>query len=159
MVTRIFQQTFLKMNRFSFVGHLAFVASILMAGCTAPAHLRHTSEPTQDEKMQQTMDRWKGIHISKAIQKWDSPSEVTNDGTGRQIYTWTVPVREFLVGPEVHISEFQLRHRSSSRQAARRENLSTDYTFNIVFYTRPDGTIYKTYIKKNDDPASELKWK
>ncbi|MXZ00930.1 hypothetical protein F4Y93_09895 [Candidatus Poribacteria bacterium] len=127
-----------------------FVGSILLVGCAAPAHLAQKSEPTQDKKIQQTMDRWKGTHISKAIQKWGSPNEVTsaNDGTGGRIYTWIVPVREFLVGPEVHISEFQLRPHSSSRHAARRENLSTDHTFKIVFHTRPDGAIYKTYIKK-----------
>ena len=150
MITRIFQQTFLKMNGFAFTLCLMLVGSILWAGCTAPAHLVQKSEPTQDEKIQQTMDRWKGTHISKAIQKWDSPNEVTkaNDGTGGQIYTWIIPVREFLVGPEAHILEFQLRQHSSSRHAARRANLSTDHTFKIVFYTRPDGAIYKTYIRK-----------
>ena len=149
-MSRIFQQTFLKINRFASVLCLAFVGSILMVGCTAPAHLVQKSEPTQDEKIQQNMDKWKGTHISKATQRWGSPSEVTkaNDGTGGQIYSWIVPVREFLVGPEVHISEFQLRHHSSSRHAARRENLSTDHTFKIVLYTRPDGIIHKTYIRK-----------
>ncbi len=150
MRSRIFQQTFLRMNGFALTLCLGFVGSILLTGCTAPAHLAQKSEPIQDEKMQQTMDKWKGTHISKATQRWGSPSEVTsaNDGTGGQIYTWIIPVREFLVGPEVHISEFQRRHHSSNRQAARRENISTDHTFKIVFYTRPDGAIYKTYIRK-----------
>ena len=149
-MSRIFQQTFLKISRFAFTLCLVFVGSILLAGCTAPAHLVQKSEPTQDEKMQQNVDRWKGTHISKATQRWGSPSEVTkaNDGTGGQMYTWIVPVQEFLVGPEVHISEFQLRNRSSIRQAARRENLSKDHTFKIVFYTRTDGVIRKTYIRK-----------
>ena len=47
-----------------------FVVSILFMGCTAPAHLMHQSEPTQAEKMQQTIAVWKDTHISKAIQKW-----------------------------------------------------------------------------------------
>ncbi len=149
-MSQIFHKTFLKTDRFASILCLGFVTSILLAGCAAPVHLAQKSEPTQDKRVQQTMDRWKGTHISKAIQKWGSPNEVTsaNDGTGGRIYTWIVPVREFLVGPEVHISEFQLRPHSSSRHAARRENLSTDHTFKIVFYTRPDGAIYKTYIRK-----------
>ena len=59
------------MNRFA---PLVFIASILVVGCTAPAHLKHrshpsTSELSPDEKMQQTIDRLKGTHISKAIQR------------------------------------------------------------------------------------------
>ena len=45
VVTRIFQQTFLKMNRFAFALHLAFIVSIFAgAGCTAPAHLIGTHQ-------------------------------------------------------------------------------------------------------------------
>ena len=85
------------MSRFPFVPYLAFVVSILLAGCTAPAHLRNkshpsTSELSSDEKMQQTIGAWKGTHISKAIQKWGSPKEVNDDGTGWQTYIWDIPV-------------------------------------------------------------------
>ena len=57
------------MNRFLLVLPLVFIASILLVGCTAPAHLVNKSEPTQDEKLQQTIAVWKDTHISKAIQK------------------------------------------------------------------------------------------
>ena len=82
-MTRIFWQTFLKMNRFSFAGPLAFVVSILLVGCTAPVHLQHKSHPStsvlsSEEKIQQTINRWKGTHISKAVQKWGSPKEVND---------------------------------------------------------------------------------
>lgn len=170
MGTRIFQQTFLKMNRFSFAGHLAFVVSILLAGCTAPAHLRHkshpsTSELSSEEKMQQTIDRWKGTHISKAVQKWGSPDEVNDDGTGWQTYIWHIPVWRYLGNQE---------HRMIPRPGQRRPSrqdlgglrsgvggtyLSTDYAYEITFYARPDGIISKTLAKKNYDAANELKWK
>ena len=122
VVTRIVQQTFLKMNRFSFAGHLAFVVSILLAGCTAPAHLRHkshpsTSELSSDEKMQQTIDAWKGTHISKAIQKWGSPKEVKDDGTGWQIYIWHIPVcRYYRLGNQEHRMIPRPGQRRPSRQ-------------------------------------------
>ena len=158
------------MNRFSFAGHLAFVVSILLAGCTAPAHLRYkshpsTSELSSEEKMQQTIDRWKGTHISKAVQKWGSPDEVNDDGTGWQTYIWHIPVWRYLGNQE---------HRMIPRPGQRRPSrqdlgglrsgvggtyLSTDYAYEITFYARPDGIISKTLAKKNYDAANELKWK
>ncbi|MCY3740664.1 MAG: hypothetical protein OXH00_06570 [Candidatus Poribacteria bacterium] len=106
--------------------------------------------------MQQTIARWKGIHISKAVQKWGSPDEVNGDGTGSHIYIWQVPVQTFLA-PQ--------RHRILSKRYPNGLNgvsgtiLQTDYTYELTFYARPDGIISKTLIKKNYDPASELKWK
>ena len=172
MVTRVSQQPFLKMNRLAFTLHFAFIASILFAGCTAPAHLRDKAHPStlklsSDEKMQQTIDRWKGTHISKAIQKWGSPKEVNDDGTGWQTYIWHIPVRGFLAGQEADIPGFQIRQdhqfysqrRPSGMQGVGGVYGSTGYTYELTFYARPDGIISKTDIKKNYDPASELNWK
>ena len=172
MGTRVFQQTFLKMNRFVFTLHFAFIVNILLAGCTAPAHLRHKSKPSTselsaDEKMQQTIDRWKGTHISKAIQKWGAPNEVNGDGTGWQTYIWHIPVHGFLTGQEANIPGFKLRQdhqfhprRSPSRmQGVGGVYGSTSYTYELTFYTRPDGIISKTLAEKNYDAASELNWK
>ena len=161
MVTRVFQQPFLKMNRFAFTLYFAFIASVLLTGCTAPAHLRHksppsTSELSSEEKMQQTIDRWKGAHISKAIQKWGAPNEVNGDGTGWRIYIWKVPVQTFLA-PQ--------RHRILSQRHPNGLNgisgtiLQTDYTHELTFYTRPDGIISKTLAEKNYNATSELNWK
>ena len=152
MVTRIFQQTFLKMNRFAFALHLAFIVSILLVGCTAPAHLMHTSEPSQDEKMQQTIGRWKGVHISKAIQKWGSPDELNGDGTGWQIYIWQVPVQMFL-SPQQH-RVFSRRHANGLNGVAG-TILQTDYAYELVFYTRPDGIIDKTLAKRSQNSSSK----
>ena len=146
---------------------LAFVICLLFAGCTAPAHLTRTSELSQDKKMQQTIGAWKGTHISKAVQKWGSPNEVNDDGTGWQIYIWHIPVRGFLAKQETRATGFQLRqdHQILTRRypTGMREvggtYFSTGYTYTLTFYARPDGVIDKTDIKKNYDPASELKWK
>lgn len=146
---------------------LMFVVSILLAGCTAPVHLMHKSEPTQNEKMQQTIAVWKDTHISKAIQKWGSPTEISDDGTGWQTYMWKIPVHGFLAKPEVRMQGFQLRqdHQIHPRRpptgmrAVGGIHISTGYTYQLTFYTRPNGVISKTDIKKNYDPASELKWK
>ena len=164
-MTRIFRQTFLKMNRFSFAGHFVFVTSILLAGCTAPAHLVQESELTQGERMQQTIDRWKGTHISKAVQKWGSPKEVNDDGTGWQTYIWHIPVWRYLGNQEHRMIPRPGQRRPSRqdlgglRQGVGRAYISTDYAYEITFYTRPDGIISKTLVKKNYDAANELKWK
>ena len=162
MVPRIFQQTFLKMNRFAFTLHFTFVASILLAGCTAPAHLRDkshpsTSEPSQDERIQQTIGRWKGVHISKAIQKWGSPDELNGDGTGWQIYIWQVPVQMFLP-PQQH-RVFSRRY-SNGLNGVAGTILQTDYAYELVFYTRPDGIIDKTLAKRSQNSSSKsVNWR
>ena len=146
---------------------LAFVASLLIVGCTAPAHLTHTSELSQDEKMQQTIAVWKDTHISKAIQKWGSPNEVSDNGTGWQTYIWQIPVHGFLAKQEGRMQGFHLRQNHqihprrppSGMRAVGGTYISTGYTYQLTFYTRPNGTIYKTDIIKDRDPASEFKWK
>lgn len=146
---------------------LMFVVSLLLAGCTAPAHLMHKSEPTQDEKMQQTIGVWKGTHISKAIQKWGSPTEVSDDGTGWQTYIWEIPVHGFLARQESRARGFQLRQDHQIHPRSRPGGMgpvggtyiSTGHTYQLTLYTRPDGVISKTDIKKNYEPTSEFKWK
>ena len=158
------------MNRFAPHLYLAFIASILVVGCTAPAHLRDrphasTLELSSEEKMQQTIGRWRGIHISKTIQKWGSPKEIKDDGTGWQIYVWRIPAWRYL-GNQEHRMIPQAGSRKPARQdlgglrsGVGRAYLSTDYAYEITFYTRPDGIISKTLAKKNYDAANELKWK
>ncbi len=160
------------MNRFAFPLYLAFIASILLSGCTAPAHLRNSShsstlELSPDEKIQQTIDRWRGVHSSKAIQKWGAPDEVNGDGTGWQTLVWHIPVHGFLArqGSQVRDSQLRQDHQIRSRRlsggmrAVGGTYVSTGYTYQLTFYTRPDGIIDKTDIKQNHDPASEFKWK
>ena len=156
------------MSRFVFALHFVFIATILFPGCTAPAHLTHTSAAlTQEEKMQQTINAWKGTHISKAIQKWGSPNEVSDDGTGWHTYIWQVPIHGFLAGQESRMQGFlprqdhqiHPRRHISGMQGVRGTFLSTDYTYQFTFYTHPNGIIYKTLAKQNHDATSELKWK
>ena len=155
------------MNRFAFPLYLAFIASILLAGCTTPAHLRNrahpsTSELSSEEKMQQTIGRWKGVHISKAIQKWGSPKEVNDDGIGWQTYIWQIPVHGFLPKQESRMLGSQRRQNppihSRGMRTVSGAYISTGYTYQLTFYTRPNGIISKTDIKKDHDPASEFKW-
>lgn len=146
---------------------LIFVVSMLFVGCTAPAHLMNTSELSQDEKMQRTIAVWKEKHISKAIQKWGSPNEVSDDGTGWQTYIWEIPVHTFLPKQETRRLGFQLRQDPqvyprlpfSGTRAVGGTYISTDHTYKLTFYTRPDGIISKTDIKKNYEPTSEFQWK
>ena len=155
------------MNRFLLVLPLVFIASILLVGCTAPAHLVNKSEPTQDEKMQQTIAVWKDTHISKAIQQWGPPDDVSDNGTGWHTYIWEIPVHSFLAKQESRARGFQLRQdhaihprrRPGGMRAVGGTYISTGYTYQLTFYTRPNGTIYKTDIQKDYDPASEFKWK
>ena len=137
---------------------------LLLVGCTAPAHLVNKSEPTQDEKMQQTIAAWRGTHISKAIQRWGSPKEVNDDGTGWQTYIWHIPVWRYLGNQEHRMiprpgQRTPLKQNSVDLQGVRGTYLSTDDAYQFTFYTRPNGIIYKTLAKKNQDPASELRWK
>ena len=165
MVIQIFRQTFLKINGFAFI---MFVVGILGLGCTAPTHLRNrahpsTSELSSAEKMQQTIGRWRGVHVSKAIQKWGSPKEVNDDGTGWQTYIWQMPIHGFLPKQESLMLGSQRRqdppiHFRSMRTVSG-TYISTGYTYQLTFYTRPSGIIAKTEIKKNHDPASEFQWK
>lgn len=137
------------MKRFAFTLYLAFIVSILLAGCTAPAHLMHTSEhtpePSPEKEMQQMLVPWHGKHISKAIREWGIPHVIRNTDTGSKIYIWQTPSLAFL----------QQAHRQiiSSRQSVsmgRRITQTTGATvkmYQLMFYTRPNGTIYKTLAK------------
>lgn len=89
---------------------------------------------------------WKEKHISKAIREWGTPHGITDDGAGSKIYIWQIPVLELL--PREY-------HRVGSRQRqingwhiVTGPSLATSDTYEIMFYTRPDGVIYKTFTKR-----------
>ena len=157
------------MGKFTFTLYFLFIAGVLLAGCTAPANLvrtsNHTSELSQEEKMQRTMEAWRGMHISKVTQRWGSPNEVTDDGTGWQIYVWRIPAWRYL-GNQEHRMIPQAGSRRPARQdlvglrqGAGLAYVSPDYAYEITFYTRPNGIINKTLAKKNYNAVNELKWK
>lgn len=156
------------MNRFTFPSYLVLIVGILLAGCTAPAHLRDrvhpsTTELSSEEKMQQTIDRLKGTHISKMTRSWGPPEEITDDGTGWRVYIWHVPVWRYL-GNQEHRMIPQAGSRRPTgqnlgglRQGAGMAYVSPDYAYEITFYTRPNGIIDKTLAKKNYDAVNELR--
>ena len=149
MVTRIFQQTFLKMNRFAFTLYLAFITSILLAGCTTPTFLMNPPEllpSSPDEKVQQTMGALEGKPISKAIQKWGAPHGISDDDAGSRIYIWHIPAQAFL--PPQNNSTLS-RRPSKVLNRATEVPLPTDDIYELMFYTHSDSVIYKTLTKKD----------
>ncbi len=138
-----------------------FAVGVLLTSCVGPTHLVPISEPTQHENLQRTVAVWRGTHISKAIQKWGSPIEVSDDGAGWQTYIWEIPIRGFFAGQEADIPGFQFRqkrrlsllHRPSGLKSVGGSHFSTGHTYQLTFYTRPNGIISKTGLKRIYDPA------
>jgi len=138
------------MNRFRL---LAFMVSILLAGCTAPAFLMNPPEPSPlslGEKVQQTMEALVGRPISKAIQKWGVPHGLTDDATGSCIYIWQVPGQEFLAPQDNRILS---RRHSKVLNGVAGPPLPAADIYELMFYTDLNGVIYKTLTKKHQASA------
>ena len=88
---------------------------------------------------------WKEKHISKVIQEWGTPHGVINDGTGSKIYIWQMPVLELLPREYHRISS---RLQTNGFHSITGTSVPTSDTHELMFYTRPDGVIYKTLTKK-----------
>ena len=205
------------MNKFTL---LLFAASILLVGCTASKHLMNTPEPSPEKAIRQTLESWKGTHISQAIQKWGSPHEITggevgpkiyiwqtlsstnavyefifharsngvihetdarryqnalhesewkekhiskviqewgtphgviHDGTGSKIYIWQMPVLE-LLSREYHQIDSR-QQQTNGFHSIIAASVPTSDTYEITFYTHPDGAIYKTFTKRELNPS------
>ena len=142
------------MNRFTFALYFAFIASLLTAGCTVPTYLMNTPEPSPEEKIQQTLESlesWKGDPISKAIREWGSPHGITSDDAGSKIYIWQIPAQTFLPRQEHPILS---RPHPSSLRRVTGTSLSTDDIYELMFYTNPNGVIYKTLAKRDQNPSA-----
>ena len=144
------------MNRFTFALYFVFITSLLAAGCTAPSFLMNPPElppPSPDKKTQQTMEALMGRPISKAIQKWGAPHGLSDDDAGTRIYIWHIPARVFLT-PQDNSS---LSRRSPKvLNKATEAPLPTDDIYELMFYTHPNGVIYKTLTKKDQASAFSL---
>ncbi len=146
------------MNRFTFALYFVCIASLLAAGCAVPTYLRNPSEPPQpspEEKIQQTLESlesWKGDPISKAIREWGAPHGITDDDAGSKIYIWQMqmPVQKVLSGQENGI--LSRRHSSDLRRVTEASS-STDDIYELMFYTDPNGVIYKTFAKRDENPS------
>ena len=102
------------------------------------------------QKTQQTMEALMGRPISKAIQKWGAPHGLSDDDAGTRIYIWHIPAQAFLTPQDNSI-----RSRRSSKVWNRTTEppLPTDDIYELMFYTRPNGVIYKTLTKKDQASA------
>lgn len=143
------------MNKFTL---LVFIASILLAGCTASKHLMNAPEPPREEKeiqrkeVQRIQEVWHGRRISTAIQKWGTPHGISHTETGSKIYIWQTPSLTFL----------QQAHREiiSNRQSinlGRRVTQTPETTikmYQLMFYTDPKGIIYKISAKRDLNPSA-----
>ena len=89
---------------------------------------------------------WKEKRISKVIQEWGTPHGIINDGTGSKIYIWQMPVLELLPReyPRIGSRQRQINGSHSITGAS----VPTSDTYEITFYTHPDGVIYKTVTKR-----------
>ena len=90
---------------------------------------------------------WKEKHISKVIQEWGTPHGVINDGTVSKIYIWQMPVLE-LRPREYHRIGSRLQTNGFHSISIAGASVPTSDTYELMFYTRPDGVIYKTLTKK-----------
>ena len=125
-----------------------FSSSNALYECIFYTHSNGVIHKTDTRRHQNPIDEsdWKEKHISRAIQEWGTPHGITDDETGSKIYIWQIPVMELL--PRAH-------HRISSRQRQTDDlhsitgaSVVTSETYELTFYTRPNGVIYKTLTKR-----------
>ena len=91
---------------------------------------------------------WKETHISKAIQEWGTPHGVIDDGTGSKTYIWQMPVLELLPREYHRIGSRQPQTNGFHSISIAGASVPTSDTYEIMFYTRPNGVIYKTFAKR-----------
>ena len=136
----------LKMNRLTFALYFTFITGLLFPGCAASTYLMNAPEPSPDKEVRQTLELWRGIHISQAIQKWGSPHEITGKEVGPKNYIWQMsvqtPTLQHANGPPSMSDIFS----------------SSDILYELVFYTRSDGVIYKTDTRKHQSPINASAW-
>lgn len=91
---------------------------------------------------------WKTKHISKVIQEWGTPHGVIDGGTGSKIYIWQMPVLELLPRDYHRISSRQRQTSGFHSISIAGASVPTSDTYELMFYTCPDGVIYKTLTKR-----------
>ena len=143
------------MNRFAFALYFPFIVSLLFAGCAASTYLMNAPEPSPEKEIRQTLESWSGIHISQAIQKWGSPHEITGEQVGPKNYIWQMSVQTPILQQENQHLSLQNADGPPSRSDT---FSSSDVLYELVFYTRSDGVIYKTDIRKHQSPIDTSGW-
>jgi len=99
------------------------------------------------------MEALMGRSISKVIQKWGAPHGLSDDDAGTRIYIWHIPAQAFLTAQDNN----RLSRRSPKvLNKATEAPLLTDDIYELMFYTHPNGVIYKTLTKKDQASAFSL---
>ena len=123
---------------------------------------KHAKEVKQEPTIEQILNSWKGHHISDFIRKKGPATQISPDGVGGQVYVWVETYQRSV--PQIYPSQQstthgttrwnplfrQWEHESETRPSGSllsRLGFETQtYTCRIMFYTRPDGTIYHWLI-------------
>ena len=90
---------------------------------------------------------WKGKHISEVIRTWGTPHGITDDSTGSKIYIWQIPVTPLPREQYHQITPKQ--HQPNGIRLVTGAAWATNETYELMFYTDPNGVIYKTGTKRD----------
>ena len=145
------------MNRFAFPLYLAFIASVLLAGCTASKYLMNAPEPSpekeiQRKEVQQILEVWHGRHISKAMREWGTPHGISNTDTGSRIYIYQTPSVTFLQQAHREIISSRGSVNIGRRMAQTPE--TTVEMYQLMFHTDAKGVIYKVSAERDLNPSA-----
>ena len=140
------------------VGPKIYIWQTLSSSNTVYEFIFHTRSngvihQTDTRKYQNSLHEsdWKEKHISKVIQEWGTPHGIINDGTGSKIYIWQMPVLELLPREYYRIGSRQ--RQINGFHSITGVSVPTSDTYEITFYTHPDGVIYKTFRKRELNPS------
>ena len=90
--------------------------------------------------------KWKGRDISEVIRTWGTPHGITNDKTGSKIYIWQIPVTPL---PREHYEITSKQRQINGIRLVTGASWATNETYELMFYTDPNGVIYKTATKRD----------
>ena len=82
------------------------------------------------------MNSWMGSHISKVIQNWGPPTQITADGAGGHIYIWRP--QPIPLPPESPYATAYEKQQAVYRRIA----IQTHNNSYKMFYVRPNGIVY-----------------
>lgn len=91
--------------------------------------------------------KWKGRDISEVIRTWGSPHGIANNETGSKIYIWQISVTPL---PRERYSQIIFKQQQiNGTRLVTGTNWTTNETYELMFYTDPNGVIYKTATKRD----------
>ena len=146
------------MNRFSLHLYLAFIASILLVGCTASKYLMNAPEPAPEKEIQraeiqQLLELWHGKHISRAIREWGTPHGISDTDTGSKIYIYQIPSVTFL--QQVHREIISKKQSVNIGRRIAQTPETTVEMYQLMFHTDAKGVIYKISAERDLNPSPD----